>query len=144
MTGQLSTWAEVHQFMFAGNATITLVSRATGTRFTYKVRISKPSDDRPNVHFVNLLNGPDNTSDFAYMGVIDAHGFHATTNSRVTPSAPSFKAFEWMLRHMAAGGDMPDLLEVWHEGSCGRCGRKLTVPASVASGIGPECAGRLM
>jgi hypothetical protein len=29
---------------------------------------------------------------------------------------------------------------VWHEGRCGRCGRKLTVPESIESGFGPECA----
>ena len=32
------------------------------------------------------------------------------------------------------------MLEVWHEGRCGRCNRALTVPESIASGIGPECA----
>lgn len=28
------------------------------------------------------------------------------------------------------------------EGRCARCGRKLTVPASIANFMGPECAGR--
>jgi hypothetical protein len=28
------------------------------------------------------------------------------------------------------------------EGRCARCGRKLTVPASLSFGLGPECAGR--
>jgi hypothetical protein len=28
---------------------------------------------------------------------------------------------------------------VWHEGSCARCGKKLTVPESIESGFGPEC-----
>ena len=27
----------------------------------------------------------------------------------------------------------------WHEGRCGRCGRKLTVPESIEAGYGPEC-----
>jgi hypothetical protein len=27
-----------------------------------------------------------------------------------------------------------------HAGKCGRCGRKLTVPQSIETGIGPECA----
>jgi hypothetical protein len=27
-----------------------------------------------------------------------------------------------------------------HEGKCGRCGRLLTVPSSIESGIGPECS----
>lgn len=33
-------------------------------------------------------------------------------------------------------------LQVWHEGRCGRCGRKLTVPSSIETGLGPECAGK--
>lgn len=36
--------------------------------------------------------------------------------------------------------DALDRVEVWHEGSCGRCGRKLTVPSSIETGLGPECA----
>ena len=36
---------------------------------------------------------------------------------------------------------LPKTVEVWHEGICGRCGRKLTVPESVERGLGPECAG---
>jgi hypothetical protein len=30
--------------------------------------------------------------------------------------------------------------EVWHEGKCGKCGRALTVPSSILTGIGPECS----
>jgi hypothetical protein len=35
--------------------------------------------------------------------------------------------------------NLPDFIEVWHEGKCGKCGRTLTVPSSIESGIGPEC-----
>ena len=35
-----------------------------------------------------------------------------------------------------------ETVQVWHEGRCGKCGRKLTVPESLTSGLGPECAGR--
>lgn len=31
-------------------------------------------------------------------------------------------------------------VEIWHEGACGCCGRALSVPASVAMGLGPACA----
>jgi hypothetical protein len=33
--------------------------------------------------------------------------------------------------------------EVYHEGRCGRCNRKLTVPESIETGLGPECASKL-
>ncbi len=38
------------------------------------------------------------------------------------------------------GLDLPDVIEVWHEGGCKCCGRTLTVPASIELGMGEICA----
>jgi hypothetical protein len=46
--------------------------------------------------------------------------------------------FETVMAHLRAKIKMPNL-EIWHEGRCGRCGRKLTVPESIHNGYGPEC-----
>jgi hypothetical protein len=46
-------------------------------------------------------------------------------------------AFFW---HHVERGHIPTELVIRHNGSCGRCGRKLTVPTSIKAGIGPECA----
>ena len=46
-------------------------------------------------------------------------------------------------RHLLHHGNLPPALEVWHEGRCGRCGRKLTTPQSVETGFGPVCAQNL-
>jgi hypothetical protein len=133
---------DVLRFALAGNARLTLVSKRTGTRFTYRVRQKDPT--KP--HFVSLLNGPDNTSDYLYMGTIfDGAHFKLTAKSAYNDDAPSVKAFKWVWRHLVAATDdtMPTDLEVWHEGRCGRCGRVLTVPESIERGIGPECAGMM-
>jgi hypothetical protein len=135
---QFTSAADARAFVLAGNALFTLVSKKTGTRFTYRVRQSKDG----KVHFVALLNGPDNESDFAYMGTIHSDNvFTRTAKSRMSPNAPSFIAFAWAWKKLSAG-QLPEDLEVWHEGHCGRCGRTLTVPASIERGIGPECARR--
>jgi hypothetical protein len=139
--GQLKTWADIHLYMFAGNAMFTLVGK--NSRFTYKVRRAKQLPNQPVKYFVSLLNGPDNTGDFAYMGVIDHKGFRSTLKSRISATALSHVSFKWFLAAMSKGGAIPSSLEVWHEGRCGRCGRCLTVPKSIAAGIGPECAGRM-
>ena len=34
----------------------------------------------------------------------------------------------------------PKYCEVFHVGTCGRCGKKLTTPESILTGLGPECA----
>lgn len=131
-------------YLFAGNATLTLVSQKTGTRFTYKIRAPEAGCNR---RFVGLLSGPDNTEAYVYMGLLehdetqDSFRFFPTTKSRVGRDAPSWKAFAWTLQKLCKH-EMPEQLEVWHEGRCGRCGRKLTVPESIASGLGPVCAGR--
>jgi hypothetical protein len=57
----------------------------------------------------------------------------------VAGHALSVVAWTWFCRHLFERDTVPDGLEVWHEGRCGRCNRKLTVPASIESGFGPEC-----
>lgn len=141
--GRLMTPQEVKDFMFAGNATITLVSITTKNRFTYRIKAAKPmadGKDGPASHFVALMNGPDNEGDFKYIG----HFFRKSgdymhgRNAKVHEGAPSSIAFKWFTGVLESGG-IPETLEIWHEGRCGRCGRKLTVPSSIKNGIGPEC-----
>ena len=133
----------VRAYALGGNATFTIESMVTGTRFTFKVRASTNSGASigRGVFFVSLLTGPDNTQDYTYLGIIprdDPMTFRLTAKSRAGEEAPSVKAFKWLWRQVSAGR-LPALVEVWHEGSCGRCGRTLTVPESVEAGFGPEC-----
>ena len=150
MKGQLTTWAAVREYVFAGNARFTLRSMKTGTRFTYRVRVKKQDvvdGVKDPTFFVSLLRGPDNSEDYAYMGVLRRPGsFHLTSMSKVTRGADSVKSLLWFLdklvRERAVLG-AKDGVEFWHDGRCGRCGRDLTVPESVARGLGPECAERM-
>lgn len=135
---QLTTPEAACLFIFAGNATVTLRSKVTGSRFTYKVRES----DDGSVFFVSVLNGPDNWQNYQYIGQFRGPDYSHGRKSKVSPDAPSAKAFAWFALRLRAG-IIPDVLEVWHEGRCGACGRKLTVPESIATGLGPECSDRL-
>lgn len=129
---------DFNTFILAGNATFTITSKRTGARFTFKVR--QPKEDAP--HFVSLLSGPNNDEDYNFLGTIFSSGeFHHGRKSRITPDAPSAKAFAWLWRHR---DNLPaDKVEVHHCGRCCRCGRTLTVPESIESGIGPECASKI-
>ena len=51
-------------------------------------------------------------------------------------------AWRWLWTRLNARAVLPANVTVWHEGKCGACGRKLTVPDSIKSGIGPVCAAR--
>jgi hypothetical protein len=139
---QLTSAVSAVAFATAGNATLTLVSLKTGNRFTYSIR----ANDDSTAYFVGLLTGPDNREDYKYMGRIARgiywHGRKVPRAGDIGREAPSALAFDYVWRALARG-EMPAQCEIWHEGKCGRCGRKLTVPESIASGFGPECIGKL-
>jgi hypothetical protein len=130
---------ELAKFSLAGNATFTATSVKTGTRFTFRVR--QPSPESP--HFVSLLNGSDNEGSYCFMGTIfNGQDFRMGRKSRITAEAPSAKAFTWIWAHRN-DPSLSEKVTIHHEGKCCRCGRKLTVPGSIESGLGPECAGKV-
>lgn len=134
---QLSDLATIKTFITAGKARFTLRSKKTGTRFTYKVDAS----DDGAVHFVKVLTGPDNDKSYSFIGVLRDKGarYCHGRKARVTEDAASVKALKWFIAKTEEHKAVPADVEFWHEGRCCRCGRALTVPESIASGIGPEC-----
>lgn len=155
---QFSDPEAVLNFILAGNSTFTIESEKTGKHLTYKVQAAEGSNTR---YFVKLMGGPDNENSFYYIGmivedtlkspvasaqanVVSRRGwkFILTRASRVTDETTSVKALRYVLNALNRR-QMPAMTKIWHDGKCGRCGRKLTVPASIERGIGPECAGIL-
>lgn len=125
---------DIYRFVLGGNATVTILNPETGTRFTYKVKAPRNRKDA-NIRFVSVLRGPNNESDYGYIGFIRTNSFrYGGDRASVSPKAKSLKAFNWFWRNMTNSR-----IEVYHEGKCGRCGRKLTVPRSISTGVGPEC-----
>jgi hypothetical protein len=119
------------RFILGGNSTVTFVNSKTDNRFTYKIKKSKDSD----LYFVSLLNSPDN---YVYIGVIIPNGFRYGKGSSISSNAQSIKVFSYVF-HNLLNDTLLDYIQIWHEGKCGKCGRKLTVPSSISTGIGPEC-----
>ena len=132
--GQLLN-SEALNFILAGNATVTFLNPKTDNRFTYK--ITKPKDS--DVFFVSVLTNPDT---YTFMGSILSLNFKYSKKSTISESAQSFQVFKWVFDKLRAN-DLPDFLEIYHEGRCGRCGRNLTVPESIISGFGPECVKKI-
>jgi hypothetical protein len=138
---------EIEIFTLAGKAIITLTSQKTGTHFTYQIKQVKDQNtgNLKQAWFVSVLNGPDNHSDYCYIGMLDARGpmigelaFRITRGSRAGADSPSVKGFVYFWEHIRQG-HMPSQMDIQHEGHCGRCGRLLTHPESINNGIGPEC-----
>lgn len=133
---------DVRTYILHGRGEITLRSRKTGKHFTYRVRLPRNADpDDPRApRFVSVLAGPDNTQSYVYLATIfDQQRLVLTQKSRFTPEATTWRAFNWLWHDLSEDSLHPSV-EVWHNGKCCRCGRKLTDPTSIATGIGPVCA----
>jgi len=130
----------VKMFLVGGKAILTLESKKTGRWFTYRIKGAK-KDDEKSPFFVSVLTGMNNDSAYTYMGTIfnnDKLSFKLTKNSKIGEDALSYKAFNFFFSLLMENKLHPDLV-VYHRGVCGRCGRALTVPESLITGLGPEC-----
>ena len=146
---QLTDIESIRTFVMGGQGTFSLVSNVTGNHFTFRVKT--PKNQRPGYEnqskpmFVSVLTGPDNYSNYSYLGQVwkKDNGFTWSVGrkSPIAENAPTQKAIAWLLDHIKASRMLPAGAEFWHEGKCGMCGRKLTVPESIEKGIGPICEG---
>ena len=137
------------EFVLAGDAIFT-VSNGKGDHYTFRVT-RKASRGAANVRrygewcwFVSVLKGPDNGSDYLYLGIVDAKrgSLRLTGKAGLPAESVPVKVLIWALRHIWAGSrdsDLPAGYSIQNAGKCGRCGRLLTTPDSLECGIGPEC-----
>lgn len=135
---------QILKFLVAGQAVFTLRSRRTHDHFTYRI-MKKATPGRPDVFFASVLRGSD---EWSYLGVFEPQPANLTggrvrqtQGSRVGADAPSFLGLNWFLRNLRV--NISEQVEFMHVGKCGRCGRALTNPESIESGLGPECANRV-
>jgi hypothetical protein len=144
---QMIDTATVRDFVLAGNATFTLLNSRNGVHHTYRVESSK----RENMWFVSGLTGPDNDSDYTYLGCVfldDADGTYVarpTRGSKVDVASPLFRGIAWLAERLNSEGPIggkTGVIEFYHAGRCGRCGRTLTTPESIEKGLGPICAAK--
>jgi hypothetical protein len=142
----------VKKFFVAGKAVFTIEvpeafynAMKTNPHYTYRIRVKEATDKFPETYFVDLLSGPDNHSNYTYMGILNPEtgSFALTSKSKVTDNCWSVRLFR---RAMACifEGKTEDVeragFNVHHEGRCGKCGRRLTVPESIKTGLGPICS----
>lgn len=130
-------------FLLAGQATFTIRNTRTGGRFTYRV---ERCEDKQTLYFVQVMDGPDNQASYRYLGTLRTdHGapvYQHGRKSHVAREAQSNLAFAWLITRLSGPG-LPAEVELFHMGYCGRCNRPLTVPESIARGLGEICAGKV-
>ena len=129
------------EFVLAGKAILTVSS--PDIHFTFKVRLKKKTEKYPDKYFISLLTGPENTNDYTYLGILEDDNVKLTKASQFQDDSRPVKAIRWAIKTIWTQSQPPQGFEIRHAGRCGRCGRLLTVPESIDSGIGPECIKKL-
>ena len=116
--------------IFTHNGCITLENPKTGKHRTFKISTVKKGK-LAGKRIVSMLIGPDNEEDYLGIGFVNESSIYVWRDYQGTDFEKTVKC----------------LLEVEKRGliqhfetCCRRCGRKLTTPESITSGIGPECS----
>ena len=125
-------------YIIAGRAQVTIKSLQSGKHYTYKV--TKKAYGDKQFLFVSVLCAVGiESKNYVFIGRLDLEkGFVRTPKSRLTVTDRKVIAFKWVIGKLM-DGIIPALLEIWHHGYCGRCGKALTVPKSIQLGLGPHC-----
>ena len=144
-------------YILGGEATFTAVSIVTGNRFTFQCNRQKKwsniskKEEWQDRWFVSVLTGPDNNSNYTYIGTIDnccpvsnKWYMRQTLKSGVGIDAVSWKTFVYILDKLQNGFDfindrLSKEIKIYHDGTCSMCGKKLTDPVSTSTGFGPIC-----
>lgn len=153
--GQISLFDGL-AYILGGEAIFSLVSIATGKKFTYKCVQATRWDNKLNKKvpydrwFLSVLTGPDNNNDYTYAGTIDEKNnidrwiMRTTAKSGMTSEADSFQAFVAVLDILQSSVERINMyrqkLLIYHDGNCSICGKHLTSIVSVATSLGPVCA----
>lgn len=131
MKNQIIDILDIHDFMNAGNAIFTIVSKKSACRFTYKL------EHRGNNFYLKVLTGP---TRWSAAGMIDKNGqYRHWSKSILSDKSVSVKAFLWVYNRAKHRIPSPEI-EFYHSGNCAKCGCRLTTPDSLRKGLGPKCA----
>jgi len=114
-------------------AEFTVLSKATGKDFTFKINRSEF-----NGRFYTHVKVEQQYQEYRYLGTYFAG---AIRRKRELVESASAKAIAWILKKVEEQKFelLNEKVEIMHTGSCLRCGRTLTDHESIEIGLGPIC-----
>lgn len=114
---------------------LTVLSKASKKEFTYRIARSEFKDKWYTQVYVETQY-----LQFRHLGVFKEGGIFKAGQAVTTPAA---LGASWLLKHCEQGnyGLINAQAEVYHTGSCLKCGKELTDSESIKAGLGPICRG---
>lgn len=132
---------QLRRYIYGGKGVITLLS-PSGVHHTYYYKKPRNEDEFPDdVIFVYAVH---DRCKLFYVGMIESGIFRLTRWSRFNSDTDIVKGAKFVMKLLQYPNYINETrMIVQHEGMCSVCGRKLTNPKSLMSGIGPRCARKL-
>lgn len=138
------------QFMLAGCSEFILVSGKTGTKLRYKLdkklstqNLNTNSSDEDQ--FIYWLNTGEKSGTLIYGGVLffdsndNQFKFGKGARGNLLKTDIRIKSLLYVLNNLYKNNTQINV-KIYHVGKCGKCGKKLTDPVSILTGLGPHCA----
>lgn len=126
----------LHEYIYGGNAQLTLVGPA-GTAHTYLFARPRNADDfPPDIRFVYVIHEDKKF----YLGMIEKDVFRCTSHSRFEESAETVKGARYIVR-LANNQLLLNVtpMKLYQSGKCARCGRALDSTEGLKHGFGKKC-----
>lgn len=139
-----SSEARSSELRLIPNGCFTILSSKTGKHRTFRIKMANQS----KVRWVSLLTGQNNTRDYKSFAVVSNDWtrifvFHKYRATDRTQKPTLYETYACMLECMLTGKDDGYYEKMGYSISgsrgCARCGRELTQPESIRTGLGPEC-----
>ena len=132
-------------YMLAGKSEFILHSTKTNQDFLYKLTkkesLGSKEDDKKYIYFLNVKL----SNNYLYAGVIwfdtneNIFKFSKGKNGNLDANDINIRSLLFIMNKLYTN-DVPETCLIFHTGTCGRCGKKLTTPESILTGLGPSCA----
>ena len=132
---------KLRNYINGGKGVITLLS-PSGVHHTYYYKKPRNPNEFPeDVIFVYAVHGGNK---LFYVGMIEQGHFSLTRSSRFNYNTEIVKGAVFIMQILSGSRDINKTqMTIQHEGMCSVCGRKLTSPKSLITGLGPRCARKL-
>ena len=129
----------IQSYIEGGHAIVTLES-PSGKHYTYSFKKPFNTENKysSDLRFVKVHI----ENDWVYIGTYRnkyMSKFNKTEMCLLPDFHEAIKGVNYIMR-MCNEPDLDTPMKLYHEGVCCRCGRPLTDPKSIISGIGPKCS----
>lgn len=129
----------IMEYLLGGKAEFTLAQDESGLSKPIQVCYRVVANDTHSCYFIYVRNG----KEYKYQGYFCVKDKVVRKGKKLEDNEvdiAALKALAWVISHAER---LPNLVHIYHNGRCSRCGRKLTDAESLRVGLGPSCRQRI-